>query len=383
MQCKPRAGYVKPVTTYCSLAEYELAKPHFVQAAIERLLQNEPVLALRLALFSYSDLSMANRLCKVLSPATRELSISVQKDLNSEAAVQHLVACAAGQGVAGGKAFFGGLRVGGINSFHPKLIYMETPTRRIALIGSGNISNGRKHIDYVYAVALAKTDPANDAAQHALVEWTDCVTQRVNDAAFDSTREAVLHVRAACKPVDPKEASFIMPGDARPWLARAGFLLGQSDELRVVSQGFNSGDVAYLARLAIRAGKKVKILLDDDLFWSVLYPNGDLMNEPYELQEFVLPLIRLGAEVRYVITNHHDPSRNFQHAKAYSFHGPAGGAAMIGSLNATASALADNLEVLTEISGVDFQSYVAWFQDIWARAVAHETMPPADPMAKP
>jgi HKD family nuclease len=381
--CEPREGYVRPITTYCTLAEYDLSQPHFFQAAIERIIAGEKIIAMRMSLYAFSDVSIANRMCKALSPDTHELSIMVQRDTGSESALGHLEKCARQLGVGRIAAFQGGMQVGGINSFHPKLVYIETPTRQIALIGSGNLSSGRKHTDYVYAVDVVRNDQAANGAKRALVTWVGCVTGHINDPSFDSTRNAVLLVRAACDSFDPAEASYLMPGDARQWLARSGFLLGRSDEFRIVSQGFNSADVNYLVRLAIRSGKKVRILLDDDMYWSSLYPDRDLMNEPYELNEYVLPLIRLGAQVRYVVTNHHDISRNFQHAKVYSFHAQNQGTAMVGSLNATGSALSDNLEVMTEIEGTGFQQYNAWFEDLWTRSIAHEEMPTADPLAKP
>ncbi|MDB5884656.1 MAG: hypothetical protein JWR74_827 [Polaromonas sp.] len=381
VQCIARPGYVKPVTTYCTLAEYELAKPHFFVGAIEKLVAGEPVQVLRMSLFSLSDLSMANRICNTLSASTKEVTVSVQKDTSSEVAVNHLVNCAKQRGIPVAKGYFSGMEVGGINSFHPKLVYVETPMRRLAWVGSGNISGGRKHLDYVYSVETSKVGGAADANAKPLVDWTDCVTQRLNNDAFDNRRDTVLKIRFECKAVDTREAHYLMPGDARPLLARMGYLLGQASELRVISQGFNSADINFLVRLALRERKKVKILLDDDMFWAHLYPAKELMNEPYEYLEHVLPLIQLGAEVRYVVTDHHHASRNFQHAKAYSFHAVGGGGqALVGSMNATASGLSDNLEVVTEIEGTGFKQYLAWFDNLWERAIPHVNMPQADPL---
>ncbi len=382
VQCNARSGYVKPVTTYCSLAEYELAKPHFFISAIERLVTAEPVQVLRLALFALADVSMANRLCSLISASTREVTISVQKDTSSEAAVQHLMKCATDRGVTQAKAFFNGLQVGGINSFHPKLVYIETTSRRLSFVGTGNISHGRKHLDYVVPAAVTKETTDTTSVQ-SLVLWTECVTRGINSETFDNRRESVLQIRETCNNFDRQEAFFLLPGDTRQLLVRMGYLAASATEVRLVSQGFNSQDINFLSRMTLRAGKRVKILLDDDIYWTSIYPLNDLMNEPYEYREFLLPLIALGAEVRYVVTNHHAVSRNFQHAKGYSFHRSAGGgSAILGSANATSAALSDNLEILVEVDGADFDRYSSWFEALWERSIPHEAMPSADPMAK-
>lgn len=378
-------GSGKQVTTYCKSDELLPREPHFAIRAIETALKGEDILVLRIAMFAISDGQSVSRLCNLVGSNTRELSVSVQANSRSSSrAVEALSKCAIARGVKSVTRYYHGLQVGGLNSYHPKLVYIETPTRRIAAIGSGNLTLGRKNIDYIYVfepelfpVAQAESSGGESWSGTA---WISCVTNSLNSASFTSDYDSVSRVVLDCGRSAVDNDAFLLPTDSRRLLMRMSFLAASSRVVRIVTQGFNSDSINFLVRQALEAGKSVQILLDDDIFWVSKYSDRKYMNEKYEYDNYLVPLISLGAQVRFAITNHNDIVGNFQHSKAYIFSGDQIGIrVLVGSANATTSAFRDNLEVLMGLPASSASAVNSWFEALWAEAVPHRDMPSVDP----
>jgi HKD family nuclease len=380
--CPSKSGYSQPISTYCGLADYELTKPHFLISAIEEAVAGEPIVELKLAFFAFSDLNSAGRLCNLLSAQTTLVSVSAQKDTRSENTMEFFGKCAAAKGAQSFLPLLHGLKVGGINSYHPKLVFIETPNRRIALIGSGNLSSGRKNIDYAVVTSSSKGAKAVTPEELLIeerIEWVNCTVARFNHADFESRREDVLSIRSACQAAS--EHLYLMPSDSRRIISALGFFAGRASVMRVVTQGFNSPDISAAIRLALREGVSVQILLDDDMHWANINPNKSYMNEQYEYLEYLHPLIKAGAKVRYVVTNHNDNIGNFQHAKGFSLSTTSASVALLGSANSTSSAFADNLETMIHVKGKVANEFNEWFDALWKRSIEHDKMPLVDPLA--
>jgi hypothetical protein len=382
--CATRPGYSIPISTYCSQSDLNLAVPHHATSVLLNALAGEPIVRLRLAIWAITDPSFAAALCAALSTETQEVTISVQKDSKSDLIVQYIADCAKKMGAAKVTQTFNGLTVGGINSYHPKLAYIETPTRLLSFIGSGNITHGRMNVDYFVRLpdeAPVAASPLPAAVQTSFGRWIGCVTQKLNGTDFLGTREDVLKIRGACHLYDPADKAFLLPADARRLLTRIAFLGGTASELRIMSQGFSSSDISWIAVQNVRSGRKVRILLDDDIFWAKFDPLSTLMNDEFEFTDFLLPLIEAGVEVRYVVTNHNGIIGNYQHAKFVGFKAATGASTCIlGSANSTGSAFSDNVEVMLESNARTCTDSHNWYDDLWARAVPHSDMPKKDPL---
>jgi hypothetical protein len=382
VSCAPRAGYgPNPITTYCSLKDFDVSKPHFAMDALEQSLGGESVVVLRIAVWSLTDRKIVSRLCQFLTASTKEVTVSTQRDTSSEDAVEALVDCAKQKGVQKVGKQFHGLQPGGVNSYHLKVMYVETEQRWFVLVGSGNLSSGRKNIDYWMKLPdVAKTQPTPNGdlpLNPSHVSWLACIVFALNAETFDNSNAAVGAIRSQCESVLPNESGYLLPIDARRLLMRMSYLASRSSEIKVMTQGFNSKDLEFILRQAIRDGKTIKLILDDVIYWVARYEGGDYMNWKYEYDDHLLPLIRIGAQVRYLVTNHNDAIGNFQHAKLYVFKRDNGSTALVGSTNATSSAFGDNVELALE---VDARTIDEWFESLWDRAIAHDAMPPQDPL---
>ncbi len=385
--CANRGGYVKPIDTYCGRSDLDLTRPHHVTKALLEALGEEPIKVARLAIWAVTDVTFAIAFCKKIVSTTQELTIIVQRDTKSELVVDYLIDCAKRSGVPTVFGGYAGLAVGGINSFHPKLVYVETPTRSMAFVGSGNITQSRMNTDY-FALFGPITGGAvvgeREKKASEFVAWIGCVTAGLATKKQGDTRDGVAAVREGCRVRSPSifPSVYIMPTDARRILLRFSYLSAVYDEISILSQGFNSNDVDWILQQALVDRKKVRLLLDDDIYWSKFDPSQRLMNDVYEYDEHVSPLMANGADVRLLITNHNEIIGNYQHAKLYLFRrvGTDEGVCFIGSANSTSSAFGDNLEVLTELSGSSCRSVLGWFDGLWSRGVDHGQMPKGDPL---
>lgn len=376
----PKAGYIQSITTYCGMSDIDLKKPHFVTQSILSALGKEPAIRIRISIWALTDTQFAAAMCGIITGQTEEVTLSVQKDTRSQIVVEFLAKCAASKGVKMISTAFQGLVVGGINSYHPKLFFIETPTRLISFVGSGNLTFSRNNIDYL--VRLPDVSKATSAPSDQLTNWIGCITKSLNAPAFDGSRDSILSTRQSCEKLTPSRSAYILPADARRILMRMAYLSAEYSELKVVSQGFNSADIVSLGLQVLREGKSVKVLLDDDIYWARFDPRAGLMNDEYEYSQFLTQLLEAGAEVRYVITNHNDLVGNYQHGKAYIYSGKTDDlhAALVGSANATASAFSDNVEVMVELNSQQSKDVSGWFDSLWARSIPHGQMPIVDPL---
>lgn len=385
--CASRNEYGRPVDTYCGQSDLDLKKPHHATAAILDSLGQESILRARIAIWAITDVTFAIALCNRLTSETEEFALAVQRDTGSELVVEYLLDCAKKKGIPQVSARFSGLAVGGINSFHPKLVYVETRSRRLGFIGSGNITRSRMNIDYFVRLppvgyGASKSIPPAVGGHH--VDWIDCVTKGLTTAVLKDTRDEIASIREQCRAFSSKSdtLAFLMPTDSRRALLRLAFLTASSDEVTVITQGFNSSDVTWILLQALQAGKKVRLLLDDDIFWAKHDPSDKLMNYVYEYEDHLSPLIVSGADVRFIVTNHNEIIGNYQHAKLYAFRrtNDTSGVCIFGSANATSSAFSDNVETLIEVDGELCAASLSWVDALWDRSLPASLMPGKDPL---
>lgn len=385
--CAVRVGYAHAVDTYCGQKDLDLKKPHHATAAILDSLGSETILRARLVIWAITDVTFAIALCDRLTSHTKELAIAVQRDTRSELVVDYLIDCAKKKGIPNVIGRYAGLVVGGINSFHPKLVYVETESRRLGFVGSGNVTRSRMNTDYFVRLpplGVAATNRALSTPSGSHVDWVDCVTKGLTAATLKDTRDEIAEIREQCRvsSVNDETLAFLMPTDSRRALLRLAFLTAANDEVAVLTQGFNSSDINWILAQALRSGKKVRILLDDDIYWAKQDPIDKLMNYAYEYEDYLVPLISSGAEVRFLITNHNEIIGNYQHAKLYAFrrNNAASGVCVLGSANATSSAFTDNVESLIEVDGELCAASLSWFDGLWDRSLPASLMPGKDPL---
>lgn len=378
VDCKPQVGYQHTINTYCGKYDLNLIQPTLITKNITDALEGESLVKLRIAIWAITDISFSTSLCNLISTTTQEISLSVQKDTKSEKALEKIKGCALEKGVKNIHVSFNGLVVGGVNSYHPKLIYLQTPTREISLIGSGNITNTRNNFDYFIKIPVSNT---TDNKQKNLVGWVNCVTEKLNSDNFDGFKKTIFDIKMQCNSFNNFDELFLLPADSKQLLIRMSFLSGKYKNIKIMTQGFNSPDVFFICKQMLLDGKKVQIILDDDIYWAKFDPKDGLMNQEYEYNNFVKPLLELGADVKYLITNHNEIIGNYQHSKMYLFSNEdLLTVGMFGSVNSTSSAFGDNVETAIQLNSEVAKVANSWFDELWDRAVAYNQMPDKDPL---
>lgn len=385
--CTPRGGYTHSIDTYCGQGDLDLKKPHHATTVILDSLNGESILVARLTIWAITDVTFAIALCDKLTARTKEFGVAVQRDTGSELVVEYLLDCARKKGVPKVSGRYGGLAVGGITSFHPKLVYLETESRRLGFIGSGNITRSRMNTDYFVRLPSKPISAGHQISPTVglnYVDWIECVTQGLIDDGQKDTHEEIAQIREKCRlpSSDSEMMSFLMPTDSRKALLRMAFLAASYDEVSILTQGFNSNDITWILTQALLDGKKVRVLVDDDIFWAKEDPMEKLMNYAYEYEDHLAPLVSSGADARFLITNHNDIIGNYQHAKLYAFRSAnnKSGVCIVGSANATSSAFRDNVETLIEVEGDLCVASQNWFDELWDRSVPAQMMPSKDPL---
>lgn len=349
---------------------------HYITSNLLKIIGDESIISFDVAMFSFNDQLSAYYICDKFSSNTKHVSITTQKG-NSKSTANYLTECAREKGVKSTSTAQLG-RENDLNSYHPKILKVVTQSKNILAISSGNISVGKRNLDYTtFFVTQAQE-------QSPLIDWATCIIASLNSQKFNNTQSGVYEVKLACEELKMNletEDVFILPSDSSDFLFKAAILGGDSDEVMIASQGFNSNRVFYILKQLLEKGKKVKILLDDDIYWSRegYETRGTLMNYSYEYSNYLVPLISLGAEVRYLITNHHSLPSNYFHGKAMIFNKKNIYNALLGSSNMTNAAFRTNVEVNFELNGLPAAQAEHWFSSLWDRAVEHDKMPAKHP----
>ncbi|MBK5397478.1 hypothetical protein JFU47_12300 [Pseudomonas sp. TH39(2020)] len=233
-------------------------------------------------------------------------------------------------------------QIPGISSFHPKFLLMSNDNDTLAdiLISSGNPTRrAPNNLDDYLLISIPKQD--------RIFLWHLCLSEIFNVKTirqdFVSLGDAYQLCSLAHLPSSEEETlPYLMPFDREPFLSQFAFWAGKSDKIDIVSQGYNSLELANILRTAAESGTKISIIRDDDLLMSNNPPiEGELLNSIEEYYAWDRHICGPNVSTRFLVTN---SSVNYLHSKFVVFSGAFGRRVLFGSANLTHAALHSNIE---------------------------------------
>jgi hypothetical protein len=294
------------------------------------------------AALSFSNDTLRDELCRAIEERGVKLRFVLDRG-TSLADANKLLACAPPSAIADREPemFLRGDQ-GSLGFAHIKLFIVnpsDPQTFRVAF-GSANMSSGivTHHENWNFVTTSPRSYFAQNhlCAIHALVEAGD------SKASF---REFMTSCRAKIQgPPEEDIQSYFAPADGSQASAVLLKAIASSHEIEIAAHRFSYNKMreALDEKLSSPDPARVKIVLDDDLYWAGHHHNTG----PNTFQEFldVDALVEKGAEARYMQTNQWE--HQLHHNKFMIFNDAGNGAPAVftGAGNFTGAAFKDNFE---------------------------------------
>ncbi len=181
-----------------------------------------------------------------------------------------------------------------------------------------------------------------------------------------SRKEFVAFIDQCRKAISAEEESdiqtYFVPGEGKKAFAAIKAMAEKSSRLNTTAHRF-SGMFVVLFEELLKAGKPLRLVTDDDMYWS--YKTRSSVGRNTNMEAFkVIPMMERGLEMQFMETNHN--SFLLQHNKFMVFELRGQDAVFTGAGNFTTSAFDNNFEnyyVITIPEVVD--AYTAQFNHFW------------------
>ncbi len=160
----------------------------------------------------------------------------------------------------------------------------------------------------------------------------------------DSRKEFVAFIDLCRKEIPAMEESdiqtYFVPGEGKKAFAAIKEMAFQSTRLNTAAHRF-SGMFVVLFEELLKAGKPLRLVTDDDMYWS--YKTRSSVGRNTNMEAFkVIPMMSRGLEMQFMETNHN--SFLLQHNKFMVFELQGQDAVFTGAGNFTTSAFENNYE---------------------------------------
>lgn len=288
---------------------------------------------IRMTYLSFGNPRVAEALCEAL-----QRGVAVELVLDSSKVypiAEELKACNPEK-----FSFYGRGNSGGIGFAHNKVTFFtkKSSADLEIVIGSGNLTSGTilTHENWHFIRAPKSS---------YFVSMHECLWEGVkNHAAKASVYKSFLSTcrqKIAAAPEKGIEIFFI-PGGGESLLARLRTELQASDWVLGASHRFNGSLIKDLLSGVLKAGIRVEMVFDDDMYWAGRNRKGFGLNQFGEAL-LVWNLMKQGLQVRYVQTNH---TEHLIHHNKFFVWGKSGktAGAFLGAGNLTNSAFTKNFE---------------------------------------
>lgn len=331
-----------------------------------------------LAYLSFSNRGIAKELCNAIK--NRGIKVTLVFDSNNEsdagrmATANSLKKCQ--PGTSGGEAPLVVTRgnVAGLGYAHNKLFFVNPFDKKTVKLAysSGNMSSGTSthHENWHFVTTSPKTHFSQ--AHHCLMEGM------LNYAG--SKKEYVNYIKECRNQIETEEEEdiqvFFVPGEGTQAMNAIAKSMRESHTLEMAAHRFSNGKLISLLGQALKEKAKVKLVVDDDMYYTGVYGQGMGRNM---MQEFtkVDRLRRSGMKVQYVETYADDvfePKRlQLQHNKFIIFHKDQDqGAVFAGAGNFTTSAFTRNFENFYHVSIPEvYQAFKKQYEYMWNELSTH------------
>lgn len=360
----------KPKNVYCKQADElaSIARKDSPQYRLKEWISDKNTRELYLAYLSFSNKNIVKALCEAIERGVKlsmVLDAGEERELNKHA--EGLKEC----GEKGQVEVTYRGSTGGLGFAHNKIL-MVNPSEKIVKIvfSSGNMSSGtstnHENWNFVTTSGESYFALAHKCVVEAMIESGD--TRKNFAAHLDKCRrnisaEPESDIEIFFSPVDGDRAFERLEGAAR----KATLVEGISHRL--------SGKVADLLSGLLDEGKKIRILLDDDVYWAMKLRKNVGRNTSVEAFKIFRQLINKGAETKFLETN--ERIFQLQHNKFFLFSFGQGGAVFNGAGNMTTAAFTKNFEnfyyiQIPEVVEAYKKQYSKYFDEM---ATSEEGMP--------
>ena len=387
---------------YCEASRLFASGSYVLTDALERALGPSTILNVDLAAYYFVDESFADWLCSLSWAKAGRMRIYHQK---WESGVPHvssafhsrLRACdTPAQFIPLGCDIFDDrmttnstsstsstlCKFGSVNLLHAKLgRFLTTSGERIIFTGSGNI-NKSLYANIDDWVILKRVKPV------PLTNRVDCIFSTLNEfigktnvkvKEFRSIQQSCLEA-ANLTNVSTVPHLILTPLDGAQYFSNVISAIKEADNVWIASQ-FLGGDKRIIDALSQKDQGNVKILLDDDNYWS-LYTKRDYGYAKYQRTKRLSSLQgRADLEIRYLQTNHHSTGkdRNMLHTRIIMTSKGADRRVYTGSAHWRQNSFVFNVEQQMIIERPELvEQYFTFFNDLWQRGLSAASMPLLD-----
>lgn len=371
----------KPLNIYCTALDEGKPSTRAFEA-MNALLSKAPIQNLAIAYFAIEDERLINSICRAMEVSpTMQLNVIVRSDAFMPP-LEKLTRCAKAAGAKEPTIFYRGHTSKEVRAFHYKILMVEYLAGGDAtiVVGSGNLAGGLRGFFDNWNIVTA-TPQSDFARAHR------CLLDQAM-ASNPSTQKALVDSQSKCfgtnkvGTFNDKRVVYVLPAHANSLLQAISAVTNGADTIDVGMQGVGNKRILNILKRALNNGSKVRLIVDDDLYWAGQCKCDGKFNSYSEYVNWLAPLIVNGAEVRYMQTNHHYPGQNLFHHKVLIARKASGSFVLTGAANFTASAFSTNYENNYIFGGAVARLYEAWFDDYWAnKATAREDMPRVDSSA--
>lgn len=378
----PQIIYSKPSNVYCTELDLNGESNNNIISAFRNMLKAGPISKIDIAFFAVDDFDFVDLICDAIARNGASLRVVVRADAWGEA-LDRLQACLKTQGIEWTSEKLKKIgNVGSIGAFHLKIMLIEYKdnTPSVLVFGSGNPAGGVKL--YFDNWNIIKTN-----SQEPIMRKHLCILDKLFIAPEPRSFRSFGQRFSPCFDQAAENdghsiETFLLP------LHRLGLMR----TLRSLAMGSTSIDIAIhkvgeaqirdLLLAALKRGIKVRLIVDDDLFWSSDFDTGFSTNSEYIL--WLRPILEAGADVRYFQTNHHCRIGNLFHHKFAIFYSLNGPVVLTGGANFTRAAFSgrrfanyENAYLIRNAAAV--ASYVTAYDGYWNDlATTPEGMPSLD-----
>lgn len=337
----------KPKNVYCqkSDSEKQYTRENSPHKRYVDFINDKKTKELFLASLSFSNGDIAKNLCAAIK---RKVKVTMVIDVGSKGRVPEgkpypynslfddLKKCD-----KTGKFFRGEFRgqVKGLGYAHNKILIVNPNSKKDIKIAyaSGNLSTGTTihHENWHFVTTNAKT---HFAQAHL------CVMNGMLDAAESKAvfKKYMAKCRSKIKAEEEDDLKvFFVPGEGGRAMKFIADSFSWADNIDMAAHRFSNKNIINLAVKAGEAGKKLRFVVDDDIYWTAVLRKNIGANRPNEVKN--VNTVRLsGTDVRYMETNHN--SFLLHHNKYLVFNNKKQGAVFTGAGNLTMAAFEKNFE---------------------------------------
>lgn len=357
----------KPVNVYCKSSDIPSAVSRSISPQYRLLewIAAPTTKELFLAYLSFSNKDVSQGLCNA---AKRGVKISFVLDAKPEDEASGIRMAEDLKKCGDVKILYRGNR-GGIGYAHNKVMMVNPDSKDTfqMVYSSGNLSTGTS-INHENWNFITTSPATNFAGAHRCLR--EGLTNHA-DTRKDFT-DFMTQCRAAIgKPEEEDIRAFFVPCDGKAALAAVTDWGNRSTKVDATAHRF-SGNLLRLFTSLLGAGKSLRLITDDDMYWTWKTHKPVGMNMVVEAYK-VFDLKKAGLPMRFVETNQNE--RILQHNKYMIFDADQG-AVFNGAGNFTSDAFDKNFEnfYLVQIPEV-VAAFRAQYVKFWSMATPEEKLP--------